>query len=657
LEIRRVHKMRRSLRKEAYFALGVFIFAFAIRFIYLTQMKSSPLFDAPTMDAEYHDQWAQTLLGGEDFTDGVFFRAPLYPYFLAASYSIFGHSYLMVRLLQFLIGSLSCVLVYLLGRKLFNQRTAVIAAILASVNGVLIYFEGELLIPVLLVFLDTLLILALFWTGEKPSYRRWALCGALLGLSALARPNILLVGVAFWLWIILRFRGEAKARTKSLAYAGYFALGAILIIAPVTLRNYVKGGDFVLIASQGGMNFYIGNNPQSDGASAVLPGARTTWWGSYQDAKNVAEQASGRSLKPSEVSRFWYIEGLKFMTNKPLNSFKLMARKFALFWNGNELSNNRDFYFFARSAPLLKLLIWRFVIYFPFGLIAPLALVGIILSHREKRNVLILELFLFVYMLSVILFFVTARYRVPAIPVLVLFSAYAVDRLAYMIRRRETVEWGKYLLILLIILIPINIQMPGYSSANPGQAHYSLGVLYSKKGNKARAKEEFNKALRYNPNLAEAAVNLGSIYGDEGKHKLALEYYRKALQIGADSAFVLYNIGIEYHNQGLMDQAQTNYELSLSIREDNPRAHYLLGEIYLQRAMVEDAMAEYQNALRYDPEYALAYYRLGSIYQQLGQNQDAITNLENFVRLWKGEPERIENVTKLLEELKEKGGE
>lgn len=649
--------MRRSPQKDAYFAIGIFIFAFAIRFVYLTQMTSSPLFDTPTMDAEYHDQWAQTLLKGEDFTEGVFFRAPLYPYFLAVSYRILGHNYFLVRLLQFLIGSFCCVLIYMLGKKLFNQRAAAIAAILASLNGVAIYFEGELLIPVLLVFLDMLLLLVLFWASEKPSYRRWVLCGALLGLSALARPNILLVGVAFLLWIILHFRGKAEAKSRSLVYAGYFALGAILVISPVTLRNFLKGGDFVLIASQGGMNFYIGNNPQSDGASAVLPGARTTWWGSYQDAKNMAEETSNRSLKPSEVSRFWYVQGLKFMAKEPVNFLKLVAKKFLLFWNGNELSNNRDFYFFARSAPLLKLLIWRFLIYFPFGLIAPLALVGIVLSHREKKDVLILELFLFVYMLSVILFFVTARYRVPVIPVLVLFSAYALDRLAHMMKQRGIVEFGKYLLIFLVLVIPINVQIPGYSSANPGQAHYSLGVLYSKKGDKVKAKEQFHKALLYNPALAEAAVNLGSIYGDEGKHKLALEYYGKALQTGADSAFVLYNIGIEYHNQGVLDQAQRNYELSLSITEDDPKVHYLLAEIYLRQGLVEKAISEYESTLRYDPGYALAFYGLGTIYHQLGQNKAAITNFENFVRLWEGEPGRIENVVRLLKELKGEEGE
>jgi Tfp pilus assembly protein PilF/4-amino-4-deoxy-L-arabinose transferase-like glycosyltransferase len=649
--------MRTSIRKDLYLALAIFVFAFAVRFIYLNQIKELPFFDTLTMDAQYHDQWAQSILEGEDFTGGVFFRAPLYPYFLAMTYRIFGHNYFTPRLIQFLIGSLSCVLIFFLGRKLFNRKTGMIAGFLACLYGVFIYFEGVLLIPVLLVFLDLLLILSLLWAAKKPSYGRWALSGGLLGLSAVARPNILLVGVGLLLWIILHFRGKDKGRAKSFAYAGCFVLGAILIISPVTLRNYIKGNDLVLIASQGGMNFYIGNNPQSDGVSAILPGARTTWRGSFEDARNIAEKETNRSLKPSEVSRFWYIKGFKFLVKEPINFFKLMAKKFLLFWNGNEFSNNRDFYFFARSAPVLKPLIWRFVVYFPFGILAPLALLGVILAHKDEKDVLILEIFLVIYMISVILFFVTARYRVPVLPVLILFSAYTLDRMVKMMKKRSISQWGKYIFIFLLICIPVNLRIPGYASDNPGQAHYSMGVLYSKQGDKIKAKEEFHQALQYNPALTEALVNLGSIYGDEGKHQLALDYYQKALEFGGDSAFVLYNIAIEYHNHGLWDSAQANYELSLSIRDDNPRVHFLLGEVYLQKEMIEDAISAFENVIRYDPGYVMAYHRLGMIYHQLGKREKAIYNLERFIQLWQGEPDRIEDIEKLLEQLKEEAKE
>lgn len=658
--------MKESVRKELCFILGIFIFAFAVRFVYLLQMRGSPFFDMPIMDAEYHDQWAQMISKGEDITEGVFFRAPLYPYFLALIYKLFGYSYFMARLIQFLIGSLSCVLVYLVGRKVFNRRIATMAGVMASLYGVLIYFDGELLLPVLEVFLDLLFVLVYLRAMEKPSYKRWLFCGLLLGLSALVRPNILLVGAAFFFWIFWEFRNQTEFKfpevvsSPSLFYALCLAFGAILIIFPVTLRNYVKGHDFVLIASQGGMNFYIGNNAQSDGVSAILPGARSTWWGSYEDAIRIAEKTIGKSLKPSEVSRFWYKEGLKFAITQPVNFLKLMLKKFILFWNGNELSNNRDFYFFARGVPLLKPLIWRFIIYFPFGLIAPLALVGIILSHwkttnysvKGRRNAMVLGIFIFVYMLSIILFFVTARYRVPILPVLIIFGAYATDRLASMIKERRTLQFGKYLLIFLIISVLVNLEIPGYSTANPGQAHYTLGVAYSKKGDMTKAEEEYQKAVLYNPNLGEAYANLGAIYGDQGKHQLALEYYQKALEKGTDSAFIFYNLGIEYYNHGFLDESQKMCELSLSLRENDPKVHYLLGETFLRKRMINEAIQAYKNTVRFDPQSASAFYRLGTIYQQMGEKEEAIKNLEEFVKLGKGEPGQMENVRRLWEELK-----
>ena len=658
--------MRKSVRKEVFIIIGIFILAFAIRFIYLLEMRSSPLFDTPTMDAEYHDQWALSILKGEDLTGGVFFRAPIYPYFLAAVYKLFGHNYFTIRLIQFIIGSLSCILVYLLGRKVFNKRVAIIAGLMATFYGVLIYYEGELLLPVLEVFLNLLLILTYIKAREKPSNKLWFLCGILLGLSALVRPNILLVGAALFLWIVLKPTSQSKIQfprtlsTMSILNPVYLALGAILLILPVTLRNYIKGHDFVLISSQGGMNFYIGNNPKSDGATAIFPGGSATWWGSYEDAVQLAERKEGRSLKPSEISSFWYKEGLNFALNQPFQFLKLILKKVALFWNGNELANNRDFYFFARSAPILKLLIWKFIIYFPFGLITPLGLVGIILFHlksslkvvKEKDFVNLLEIFLFVYMFSIILFFVTARYRVPILPILLLFAAFTLERFYFILRQRKILEFGKYFLALVVILILVNIRIPGYSTANPGQAYYTLGVVYAKKGNMTMAEEEYRKAVFYNPALGNAYANLASIYGDQGKHDVALEYYQRALENGADSSIVYYNLGVEYYNQDLLDQALKECEISLSLRENDSKVHYLRGEIYLLKGMTEEAIGEYQNTIKYDPQNALAFYRLGTIYQQKGDREKAIENFENFIRLWNGDPAQIEKVQKTIDELR-----
>ena len=57
--------------------------------------------------------------------------------------------------------------------------------------------------------------------------------------------------------------------------------------------------------------------------------------------------------------------------------------------------------------------------------------------------------------------------------------------------------------------------------------------------------------------------------------------------------------------------------------------------------------------IKYDPQNALAFYRLGTIYMQMGQKSEAIDNYENFIKFWKGDPVQIQNVQKLLDELKQ----
>jgi tetratricopeptide (TPR) repeat protein len=664
--------MRKSLEKEVCFVLALFIFAFLIRFVYLNQIKSSPLFDAPLLDAKYHDQWAQAILKGQDFEKGVFFRAPLYPYFLASVYKIFGRDLFLVRLIQFLIGSLSCVLVYLIAKKIFNPRVGRIAGVIASLYGILIYFEGELLIPVLIVFLDLALVLALLWAKARPSYQRWTACGGLLGLSALARPNILLVGVAFFFWILFYFsqgtarparRAEPSRRTesaknrsrryrKSLLYAVCFAIGAILIVSPITLRNYIKGDDFVLIASQGGMNFYIGNNPQADGVSAYLPGARSTWWGMNEDATSMAEETMQKKLKPSQVSSFWYGRGMEFIKDRPLDFLSLLLKKLALFWNGNELTNNRDIYFFKSQAGVLKGLVWKFVIFFPFGIVCPLALLGMALSYRQIRDTLVLLLFIFIYMFGIVIFFVTARFRVPIIPFLIIFSAYALNWFLVKAKEKRFSALGKGLVVLALIAIPLNLNIPGYETLGVGWSHFNLGNAYSEKGDITNAIKEYELAINYDPTLANAYLSLGELYKQEGSYTQALQEFEKALFHGADSATVLCNRGMIYYISGLLNKAEEDYRLSVALRHNNHFSHYLLGGIYLDKGMWQQAITEQQLALKYDPEFAPSYYELGLIYHRLGKREEATSALENFIKLGGGSPKQIDDARRLLRELR-----
>jgi tetratricopeptide (TPR) repeat protein len=172
----------------------------------------------------------------------------------------------------------------------------------------------------------------------------------------------------------------------------------------------------------------------------------------------------------------------------------------------------------------------------------------------------------------------------------------------------------------LVFLVPINLGMPKYRTANLAHAHYTMGVLHTKKGDEVTAIKEFQKALEYNPYLSEAYVNLGALHGELGRHRLALDYFQKALENGADSAFILSNMGYACFSLGALDQAERDYKLSLSLRGD-PEVHYLLGDLYFRKGMPEEAAGEFEKTVRLDPQHALASYRLAEIRRQMGEKE------------------------------------
>src|SRR5438128_1820264 len=140
---------QRPVRLCAYLFLG----ALMVRLLYLSQYANSPFFWVPALDSLYHDLRAQAIAAGRG-DPHAFFRAPLYYYFLGGIYWIFGHSFWAARLAQAVLGAANCVLLYQLGQRLFRPMVGLIAAGAMTLYGPLVYFDGELLSPVLELFLD-----------------------------------------------------------------------------------------------------------------------------------------------------------------------------------------------------------------------------------------------------------------------------------------------------------------------------------------------------------------------------------------------------------------------------------------------------------------------------------------------------------------------
>jgi len=489
---------------------ALFAAALLVRVVYVLAQRENPHFDQPIMDAAYHVEWARAFARGEDFQPGPFFRAPLYVWFLGVLQKVAGASLLVPRLVQCAFGALGSVLVALLGREVFDRRVGLVAGFLHAFYWVAIYFDGELLIPTLIVPLNLggLLLSVRAARSDKRSAASALGAGLLFGLSAIARPNILLFMpvCALWLVYVRRTRG-----VQWLAPAALLTAGVVAPIVPITVYNRFVGQDSVLISSQAGVNFWIGNNPQSDGSTAIVPGTRGGWWEGYHDAIALAETAEGRSLRPSEVSQHYAGRAWQWIAAEPGAALRLLAFKARLFWTRWELGNNQEVRFFAqRFAPFMA---WLPV---SFAWLAPLGLLGLVLCLRPRNPALPVAAFVLVYFLGVIAFFVCARFRLPAIVVLIVPAAHSLVWLLDGIRARAWPRVGAALALVALFASLVNTVPAGVRTSD-ANGLMQLGNAHLRQGEWDAAYEALWSAVDADPRNVYAHVSLAHVELRQGR--------------------------------------------------------------------------------------------------------------------------------------------
>jgi 4-amino-4-deoxy-L-arabinose transferase-like glycosyltransferase len=414
-------------------ALLVFAVALGARLLYVWSVWGSPPLLQPMGDAELYHEKALAILSGDWLGDRVFFQDPLYPYFLAILYALFGEGSVIVLCVQAVLGAATAAFVFFIGRETFGPRRGLLAGLLFAIYGVALYYDALLLKVSLSLFLSTLgLWLVLRAEGRAGSggraVGRWLGAGFAFGLATLTRGNYLLFIPLLLLWIAL---GSLRGSRSSLA-ALAAGLGIALAILPVTLRNAAVSGEFVLITSQAGQNFYVGNTRDNySGALKVPPFVRPHPRYEEEDMRAEAERRAGRSLSPSELSRFWFREGLAEIQADPAHFARHATRKLWLFSNDYEAPDNYSYDYFRREVrSLLRLPLPSW------GLVFPLALFGMGLAWRNRRAWL-LTLYSAAYAFSIALFYTSSRYRMPMVPIVLVFAAGAAAQLVAALRMRR----------------------------------------------------------------------------------------------------------------------------------------------------------------------------------------------------------------------------
>ena len=558
-----------------------------MRLIYLVQIRGNPFYLSPVVDAQTYHERALEIAAGSLALGQPFWQPPLYPYLLGAVYAVLGTDLTLVRMVQFAAGALTCVLTCYLGRRVGGRTVGWVAGGLMVAYGPLLFFEGELLPPVVAIPMNLGALLLLL--SPAGGLRRRLLAGLLLGLSAITVPTILVFAVAVPLLVWLRPSSGADSGEKGARWVAWapYVVALILPIVPVFAHNLLSGGEPVAISTNGGINFYLGNNPEYDRTVGVRPGLE--WEKLAREAERAAPQSS------SAKSAYWYEKGAEFVVGRPAAWVLLVGKKTVLLAGRHEIVRNLDYTFFKRYVPMLRLPLPDF------GWLFPLAVLGVAVAWRDRRRLVLLFGFVGLYTAGVLLFFVTARYRLPLVPIGAVFAGVAVEALVRWVQRRH---WRRLGIGVAAVVTagalcwsdPFDVarddESDGYNLV--GQAHANAGDL-------TMAIRAFRRSLDEDADNADAHFHLGRAYQLGGQLALAVPHYQRVLQDYPNDRETLNNLGVCQLVMGDRPGGIRTLERVRELYPETVEIYFNLAQAYLEEGDLERAAEVVRDGLRLDP--------------------------------------------------------
>jgi tetratricopeptide (TPR) repeat protein len=584
---------------------AIFLLALVLRLLFVSQVTSTPIFHGLAIDtAEYADIALQLMRGNLTPPNYIYLNS-VYPFFLAMVYLILGSSPLPIIIIQAILDSISCALVYHLSGRVFNKHVATVAGIAYALYGIAIFYTGLQLATTVVIFLSLLMTSFLIFAKENKKMPVFFVSGLIFGLLVFGRPNVILFLAVLPFWFFTTIK-EALGKRKCVHGLVFFALGFLIVTSFFSIRNYSFNKQLSPFSVQGGLNFYIGNTPRAQGHLMSPEGVSL---GAVKQVRTSIQQArreSGQDLTPSQASRYWLFKGLRFIKDNPVETFWLYVKKLATFWRKEEISLNIDYSLSRALVPILRLPLVGF------GVVAPFGLLGLFLSIRNRRNTLLITLFVLSYMVSVIIFFVSARYRLPVVPFLIMFSSYGLYYSLGVVRASEAGPKAFLGVFIILLFLGVNYDFALFRSAVFSQkTHYlNLGLAYQNAGNLDKAAYQIRRALSVGEPQAKEYGALGIVYYRKGRIREAIEQYRKALKLNPDFVEVNNNLGVAYLAIGDVDAAIEVHKKTLTMDPQWVTAHVNLGMALVKKGMLDEAISQYKTAIDIDPNHAVAHRRL-----------------------------------------------
>lgn len=404
------------------------------------------------------DQYATNLLstGVYGLTPGVpdAMLPPAYSYVLAGVYGIFGRGYWQVGLFHTLLDMLSIAMLYVIGKRLLGEWVGWLAGVFYALYPYLVFQNLTLIdTPLFITELHAFVLIALLLRERSQRDRiTWALAllgGLVLGVTTLTRPILLPLAALAGVWFLFR-----RSLVDSILRLLPVAVVSLLALVPWILRNQDVYGAFVPISITGGSNFYQGNNP--DVIPFLRAGYDVQWTGPEHQQENPNTPAADQERmqlaldwlrdNPGTIPELAWV---KFLTHWSIDIFPRLnptadsappvdyqgdaeqqtdaAGDTTL--GGLPPGDPVTLYDQGEFAPA------RVIHRLYFGALLLLALVGVVLTVKQWRDVALLWFVQVSMTITYVIFHPSTRYRVPSDPLLFLFSAYTLVALYQRIRQ------------------------------------------------------------------------------------------------------------------------------------------------------------------------------------------------------------------------------
>ena len=510
--------LKQYLENELFVGCSLFLFAFSLRLSFLPHLIDDPAFIQPILDSKEHNWLAHELINLNGWRMTKFwFHTPGYAYFMALVYKFLGFSVVRLAVVQYILGSLAACLVFFMVKRLINRGAALFAALLMSVYWMLIYTQSHVFSENLSMLLNLLTVNFLLFSRD--SWRKYLCCGVLLGLSAAVRPEILLFAGVLWVWLLIR---KLPVITV-IRYYGLFVIGVCLCLLPLLIRNHQLSGN-VKVQQLIGVNFYVGSMPEFKGSGIYL--MFDSWQSLLEKFYLEREQADlTREPTEKELNSFYASKVIEYIRKHPLQWAGFMAGKIGSVLIGTDYPRSEDVYFYdkyIRAGPYELIQTWFICI---------LAMIGIGLSLRQEPLKFTLPLLFLASYLPVLFFDYRSRFLISHMPLLIIFSSYALSVLIDHIQKKRLRDVASILSVALALFTcvawnPMDIAWP-----SKAEAYHNIGSNFLYSEDPEEAKQYFRKTLGADPMYFIAINDLGVAYMTSGNFSLAAQTFQRAIDI------------------------------------------------------------------------------------------------------------------------------